>query len=178
MTLGEPRLILICGLPGSGKSTLAKVLAAEMKAIRLCGDEWMAQLGIDLHAEEERTRIEVLFWQVAQELLRLEHRVILESGFWLRSDRDEKRLGARKLGVPVELRYLDVPLEELCRRVEGRNQEGGWAVVPIKRELMERWATYFEAPDPAEIALFDPPGEPTPSTPRPRVALRGESQAR
>ncbi|MGC1184290.1 MAG: AAA family ATPase [Candidatus Dormiibacterota bacterium] len=159
MSIREPRLILICGLPGSGKSTLAKALAAELRAIRLCGDEWMAQLGIDLHAEDERERIEVLFWHVAQELLRLGHRVILESGFWLRSDRDEKRLGARERGVPVELRYIAVPFEELCQRVASRNQVGGWAVVPIKRELMERWATYFQAPGPEEIALFDPPRE-------------------
>jgi predicted kinase len=154
---GEPRLVLICGLPGSGKSTLAKRLADEIKAMRLCGDEWMAQLRIDLHAEDERDRIEVLFWQIAQALLRLGHAVILESGFWLRSDRDEKRLGARKLGVPVELRYLDVPFEELCRRVERRNRESAWATLPITREKMVGWTQFFQAPNSAELRSFDPP---------------------
>jgi predicted kinase len=167
----EPRLVLICGLPGSGKSTLAKRLADEMKAMRLCGDEWMAQLGIDLHAEDERDRIEVLFWQIAQSLLRLGHSVILESGFWLRSDRDEKRLGARKLGVPVELRYLDVPFEELCRRVERRNRESAWATVPITREMMVGWTQFFQAPDAAERSLVDGPAAASAvgQTPRPCV---------
>ena len=65
-----PRLILICGLPGSGKSTLAKRLAAETRALQLCGDEWMAQLAINLHDEAARARIEKLFWNLSQELLR------------------------------------------------------------------------------------------------------------
>src|SRR5215813_1637700 len=94
---GRPTLILLCGLPGSGKTTMAKRLADEVPAVRLCPDEWMTGLGIDLFDTATRVRLERLFWQLAQNLLRLGQSVILESGFWLRSDRDEKRLGARAL---------------------------------------------------------------------------------
>jgi predicted kinase len=125
--------------------------------MRLCGDEWMAHLGIDLQDETARERIEVLFWQLAQDMLRLRQSVILESGFWLRSDRGEKRLGARRLGVTVELRYLKVPLEELCRRLEARNRMGAWGKAPIRRDQIEGWSQLFQAPDRAELALFDPP---------------------
>ena len=51
-TTSAPRLILICGLPGSGKSTLARRLEEEVPALRLCGDEWMTQLDLDLYDEE------------------------------------------------------------------------------------------------------------------------------
>ena len=85
------RLILICGLPGAGKTTLARQIEQRLPALRLCGDEWMALLAVDPHDEPARDRIEVLFWQLAQRLLVLGQSVILESGFWLRSDRDEKR---------------------------------------------------------------------------------------
>ncbi|EFL16122.1 predicted protein [Streptomyces sp. C] len=95
-------------LSGSGKTTLAKRLAEEIPAVRLCPDEWMASLGIDLHDEETRDRLERRFWKHAQDLLKVGQTVILKSSFWLRSDRDEKRLGARALGVPVELRYPGV----------------------------------------------------------------------
>jgi predicted kinase len=149
-----PRLILMCGLPGSGKTTRAKRLAAELPAVRLCPDEWLADLGVDLFDERTRERFEVEFWRHAQELLALGQSVILESGFWLRSDRDEKRLGARALGVPVELRYLAVPLDELCRRVEHRDTPG---TVPLTREQIEEYVTMFQPPDDAELAMFDQP---------------------
>jgi predicted kinase len=150
-------LILLCGLPGSGKTTRAKRLTDEVPAIRLCPDEWMSQLGIDLFDEETRDQLERQFWQLAQNLLRLGQSVILESGFWLRSDRDEKRLGARTLGAAVELHYLDVPLDELCRRLAVRNGTGTWGTVPVTREMLEQYRTFFQPPDADELDLFDRP---------------------
>jgi predicted kinase len=41
-------LYLVCGLPGAGKTTFAKQLELETGALRLCPDEWMAVLGVDL----------------------------------------------------------------------------------------------------------------------------------
>lgn len=119
------------------------------------GDEWMAELGISFHDAEARDRIERLFWQLAQDLLRLRLSVILESGFWLRSDRDEKRLGARELGVAAELRYLGVPFDELIRRLEARNQASVWGAVAITREHMQRWVHLFQHPDRAELNLLE-----------------------
>jgi predicted kinase len=144
-------LILICGLPGAGKTGLATRLASEMRAIRLCPDDWMVRLGINLWDEAIRERLEGQMWDLAQELLALGQSVILESGFWIRAERDEKRLRARELGAAVELRYLAVPLEERLRRIAARGAENP----PITRLQMEAWAMLFQAPDPAELALFD-----------------------
>ncbi len=157
MSENRPRLILICGMPGAGKTTLAQRLERELPAVRLCPDEWLARLGLDLFDEALRERLESQLWRLTQDLLRLGQSVILEYGFWRRAERDEKRLGARALGAAVELRALDVPLDELWRRLERRNAEGGWATVPISREALAGWATFFQPPDAAELALFDAP---------------------
>jgi predicted kinase len=110
------RLILVCGLPGSGKTTLTRRLPDEGAAIRLCPDERMAGLGIDLWDEGFRGRLEAQLWDLTQ-VLRRGQSVVLEFGFWSRAERDQKRLRARALGVTVELHCLHAPIDELARRL-------------------------------------------------------------
>jgi predicted kinase len=145
------RLIIVCGLPGSGKTTHAKQLEARLRAVRLCPDEWMDALSLDLWDESMREKIEGLQWQLGQQLLILGLIVIIEWGTWGRSERDVLRLRARDLGVSVELHYLSAPVEVLIDRVQRRRMENP----PIKREQLLQWANAFQAPTAAEQALFD-----------------------
>jgi len=142
------RLILICGLPGTGKTTLARRLAEELRAVRMCPDEWLLALGASLSDGALREQVERAMWAQAAELLRDGHGVILEFGFWLRSERDQLRLLARRLGAAVELRYLDAPLDELSRRIERRDREdpSGGAGIRITPVLLALWSEAFEAP--------------------------------
>jgi predicted kinase len=151
----EARLILICGLPGSGKTTLATQLAPKLRAVRFCPDEWKHDLDIDYYDEPRRVRLEARLWRLGQELLTLGQSVIFENGFWAREERDELRRAARVLGVPVELHYLEVPVDELWRRLEVRNERALPGTAPINQEDLQSWARQFEAPDAAELALFD-----------------------
>jgi len=151
------RLVLICGLPASGKTTLARELARRIPAITLNKDHWTTQLGHDVWDDKFRVRLEAQLWALTRELLAQGQSVILDWGHWARVERDEKRLGARALGVGVELHYLDVPLEELIARAERRNASGEWSASPIARAHLEQWATTFQAPDEEERLLFDEP---------------------
>jgi len=151
------RLVLICGLPASGKSTLARHLAPRIPAIRLDKDGWVARLGADVWDDEFRVRLEQQLWALAQELLARGQSVILEWGHWARVERDEKRLGARALGVGVELHVLGAPLEELIARADRRTTTGEWTASPMTRAHFEEWASIFQAPDDEELLLFDKP---------------------
>jgi len=157
MTAGngrQARLVLLCGLPASGKTTLAREIADAYGAVRLNPDEWEVALNVDPFDAGFQTRLEAAFWERTQRLLVLGTSVVLEWGFWARAERDEKREAARKLGVAVELRFLDAPHEELVRRVEARHAAGGLA---ITERHMERYRDVFQPPTDDELALYDPP---------------------
>ena len=155
--MSEARLILTCGLPGAGKTKLATQLAANRSAVRLTKDEWLSALGSNPWDEPTRERVERELWRLAQEILRLGVSVVLDFGLWARIERDDMRSTARGLGVGVELHYLDVPADELWRRIEARNTKPPWESYPIRRADLDGWLRAFEAPDAAELALFDPP---------------------
>ena len=155
--MSEARLILTCGLPGAGKTPLARQLAANRGAVRLTKDEWLWALGSTPWDDRTRERVERELWRLAQEILRLGLSVVLDFGLWARIERDEMRTTGRGLGVGVELHFLDVPADELWQRIEARNSEPPWDSYPIRRADFDGWLATFQAPDAAELALFDPP---------------------
>ena len=144
-------LFIICGLPGAGKTTLARKIEGSLSAVRMSADDWMTALSINLHAEEQRTKIEALQWELAKRLLSLRQNVVIEWGAWGKWERDAFRTEARALGARVELYYLSAPLEELFARIQQRNMEDP----PIEWPEVQKWADVFEAPAPAEMKLFD-----------------------
>ena len=114
----------------------------------------MPALRIDLFDEDFRAKLEAEFWELAQQLTALGTSVILEWGFWVRSERDEKREVGRALGAAVELRFLDVPHAELVQRLADRRAASG---IAITESLMEHYRGFFQPPTDDELALFDSP---------------------
>jgi predicted kinase len=149
--------MLTCGLPGAGKTMLARQLAADRSALRLTKDEWLIALGSNPWDGPTRVKVEHELWHLTQEVLRLGLSVVVDFGLWARAERDEFRAAARRLGVGVELHYLEVPTDELWRRIDARNALPPWDSHPISRSHLDEWAAFFQAPDAAELALFDPP---------------------
>lgn len=151
MTKTIARLIIVCGLPGSGKTTYSKQLQSRVGGIRLCADEWMDALAIDLWDEAARAKMEALQWQVGQQLLALGLTVIVEWGTWGRSERDGLRMRARELGAAVELHYLSAPVAVLFERLQARGMENP----AITKEQLLQWAEIFQAPTEEEMGMFD-----------------------
>ncbi len=144
-------LHMMCGLPGSGKTTLAKQLEAKHDAVRLCPDEWMAQIVGDGYDEARRAGVEAVQWNLAQRLLTFGIDVILENGFWTRLERDKYRTGTQALGADVKLHYLDVSAEELKRRLRERNQDVPQDAFYIPDAKIDEWCLEFEPRDEDEL---------------------------
>ena len=149
-------LHLMIGLPGSGKTTRAKELEMEKHVLRLTPDEWQSFLfGHDIGEEahdERHTRIEQIMWSVAARVLQFGTDVILDFGCWAQSERDEFRRKAHDLGAGFKLHYMDVPLEELQRRLAERNRAAGeGAVFYVSEADLKSWASLFEVPTEEEL---------------------------
>ncbi|MEN9643463.1 MAG: hypothetical protein RL238_132 [Actinomycetota bacterium] len=149
------RLIILCGLPGSGKTTVGRRIAAAHGAVRMCPDEWMTSMGVTLWDAGLRAHLEASQWVTTQHLLLEGRDVVIEWGTWARSERDTLRDWCRTHGVLVSLVHLDVPLDELRRRLERRNAQPGETVIPL--DDVEEWAAGpWQPPTTEELDGYDP----------------------
>jgi len=134
-------LHLMVGLPCSGKTTLARRLEYQHSALRLTLDEWHLRLfGQDAEDPEHNSRhriIETLQWDVARRALALGTNVILDFGFWTREEREDYRSQAKQLGASSEVHFLDVPDDELLRRLAQRNTQSSVWAFHIPEEMMK-----------------------------------------
>lgn len=146
-----PVLHLICGLPGPGKTTLARRLELDLPALRLAPDEWMARIVGDGYDEAKRAAVEAVQWEIAARALRLGVDVILENGFWSRAERDDFRARAAALGADTRLHFLNVPRNELLRRLASRNEAAPKDTFRVNEAQLDLWSKWFEPPTPEEM---------------------------
>lgn len=150
-------LHLMVGLPCSGKTTRAKELETERHALRLTPDEWEIPLfGQDATHPEHNARhdaIEALLWNLAERALTIGTSVILDFGFWSKSERDDFRVRAAQLSTHSELHFMDVPEAELLRRLEARNAALPPGCFALTEENLLEYIELFEVPDITELAV-------------------------
>ncbi len=123
--------------------------------MRLTPDEWVLQLGLDDATDDLRHRIDLLALGAGERAAAAGATVVLDVGFWQKEHRDATRMRAREFGVAVELRFFDVPIDELLRRVRERNAHVRAPWQRIEEQDLRNWATLLEPPTPEELALFD-----------------------
>jgi predicted kinase len=141
-------LHLMVGLPCSGKSTQAKKLEEEYNALVLTLDKWHLLLFGDDTLEEDHDKrhikIEIIMLDIAYRALNLGIDVILDFGFWGKEERMYYKNKAKELGVNFKIHYMDVPKEELYKRLDKRNNELPDGVFTIPKEKMDEYIKMFQ----------------------------------
>lgn len=145
----SPILFVLCGLPASGKTTFAHKLVKSKNAILLSEDEWMEALVQSYYNENLRNRIMDLQVNVAMKILSSGVNVVMDAGYWGKSQRDQLRQMAKFVNAKFELHYMKVPLEELKRRASDRNK-GLNEEFQTKMQDLEIAFYKFQEPDNAE----------------------------
>ena len=148
-------LHLMVGLPCSGKSTRAKILENEYNALVLSIDKYHIKLfGNDTMDENHDTRhmaIEEILWEIAERALTLGIDVIMDIGFWGREERMVHKNRAKELGAGFKIHFMDVPKEELYKRLEKRNNESSPDSFYIPKELLDEYIPKFQPPGKEEL---------------------------
>jgi predicted kinase len=142
---------LLCGLNGAGKTTYARRLAEARGAVRFSLDEWLLMLhpGIRYDAPEYgqlAERGKLLIWDVAGQVLALEHDVILDWNSWSRARRATWGDRARAAGYEVMLHYVVVPLDVAIARAERRAAADLAGAHRLDAAAVRHLAALFEAP--------------------------------
>jgi predicted kinase len=99
--------------------------------------------------------VERALWDLAARVLVLGLDVILDFGFWSRSERDEFRRRAKQLGARSELHFLDVPEEMLLIRLAERNIHLPPSTFWIDEARLKLWSSRFEPPAPDELCPLE-----------------------
>jgi predicted kinase len=92
-----------------------------------------------------------MLWNIASRALELGTNVILDYGFWAREEREDYRQRAKRLGASSEVHILDVPDEEMLRRLAVRNSHPSQESFHIPEESMKPWIAFFQKPTPEEL---------------------------
>ena len=141
------------------KNYAARQLEVERSALRLTPDEWQLRLfGQDAEEPEHNARhglIEALLWEVASRALVLGTNVILDFGFSGTGRTRRLSLAGEAAWGGSEVHFLDVPGDELLRRLVRRNSQLSPMAFHIPEEMMKPWIAFFQKPTPDELERRD-----------------------
>ena len=154
------KVILICGKICSGKTTYAKNIMKRNKAVLLSVDEitlslFGQHLG-DKH-DEIADKAEKYLYKKSVEIISLDINVILDWGFWKKSQRRYAKEFFSNLGIEIEWHYIDVDNKTWGKYVQKRNNDIEKCLENnyfIDENITKKFWNIFEEPQKDEINIW------------------------
>jgi len=155
----QPIAYVICGFIGAGKTTFARKLEKETKAIRITKDEWIIKIfgnkiTSDKNFERYDKNITELATDIAFEILKSGGDVIIDEGFWVKSQRDDIKKKILNIGAKPILYYVECPVEKMRERVVNRSKTPPLDSFEINEEMFDKYLKYWEPPIAEEDILL------------------------
>lgn len=155
------KVILICGKICSGKSYYARKIKERENAVILSTDEVTYDLTNNEQGEnydEFANRVNTYLKKKTAELANIGCNVILDWGFWTKSNRQEVTDYFKSRNINIEWHYIDVDDATWYQNIESRNKkvlngEGG-SDFYVGEGLLNKVISRFEVPDKDEIDIW------------------------
>ena len=154
------KVYILCGKICSGKSTYSQKLRKDKKAVILSVDDitltLLGQNGgdtLDVYVE----KLEQYFFQKSVEIVETGINVVLDWGFWTKTERDFAKQFYGSRGIEYEFHYISINDEEWYRRLEKRNKdvlEKKSDAYYVDEGLAEKFKSIFEIPGKDEIDVW------------------------
>lgn len=153
----QSTVVLLCGLPGSGKTIWARAMEGN-GALRLSLDEEVLTRLADSRDPNNDLRVSEAKLRAMNLQVTQEHRartaeaiaagrtIILDNGYWFRSDRDAAKELIEANGGRWRLLYFSIDEATQWSRLAARNAGDLTGTHYISREEMELFARRFEPP--------------------------------
>ena len=159
MNKKQPIAYVICGFIGAGKTTFARKLEKETKAIRITKDEWIIKIfgnkiTSDKNFEVYDKNITELATNIAFKILKAGKDVILDEGFWVKSQRDDIKKKILQVGAKPIFYYVESSVEKMKERVINRSKNPTKDSFEINEEMFDKYLKYWEPPKKEEGILL------------------------
>ncbi len=154
----QPIAYVICGFIGAGKTTFARKLEKETKAIRITKDEWIIKIfgnkiASDKNFERYDKNTTELATDIAFKILKAGKDVILDEGFWVKSQRDDIKKKIINVGAKPIFYYVECPIEKMKDRVINRSISPTADAFEINEAMFDSYLKYWQAPDEGEDVI-------------------------
>lgn len=155
----QPIAYVICGFIGAGKTTFARKLEHETKAIRITKDEWMIKIfgntiTSDKNFKEYDKKMTELATDIAFKILKSGGDVIIDEGFWVKTQRDNIKKKILRVGARPIIYYVECPVEVMKERVVNRSKNPPLDSFEINEEMFDAYLKYWEPPTAEEDILL------------------------